>query len=405
MLDKNKEALLVLIRKALWNSDEELPDADWAEVEKCAQEQGVLWMAYLGGKSFSQQIPAAFLKSWRTVFHSGVAYNEQINSVQSELTAWLEDHGIRAAILKGMSCSRYYPYPDTRPLGDIDVLVDKCNMDAVGDYLIEQGYTPDHHAHDFHIGYYGKDAVIEVHYAGTDVPMCGGGKIVSEEMKNFLDSTQLAIVGKLTFPVLSDSYQALMLLLHMERHMIVRGIGFRQLCDWATFVKNSPAEHWQNGTLKLFEKCGLLMYAKVITKVCVDYFGLNDECVGWCRNVSTKLSAAMLRDVFRGGNMGTADQEGAGSLFTERSALGKKGQNIVKGLLARLTILSFRHWPITEKYKMLLPFCWVYLPLRYLIRAARGMRPKKNIAYVVSVSNQRQKLYSALKLYEIKNDN
>lgn len=405
MLDKNEDALLFLIRKALWNSDEKLPDADWEAVEKCAQEQGVLWMAYLGGKSFSQQIPAALLKSWRAVLHSGVLYNDQINSEQSALIEWLEVHGIRAAILKGTSCSRYYPYPDARPLGDIDVLVDKSNMDAVGAYLTERGYTPAQHEHDFHIGYYGKDAVIEVHYAGTDVPMSGGGKNVSEEMDHFLDSTQSAAIGDMTFPVLSDAYQALMLLLHMERHMIVSGIGLRQLCDWATFVQNSPAEHWQNGTLKVLEKCGLLIYAEVITKVCVDYLGLNDERLSWCRNVSTKLSEAMLHEVFRGGNMGAADQEGAGSLFTERTVLGQKDQNIVKGLLAKLTQLSFRHWPITEKYKILLPFYWVYLPLRYMIRSARGMRPKKDIAYVVSASNQRQKLYSALKLYKIKNEN
>lgn len=185
-------------------------------------------------------------------------------------------------------------------------------MDAVGAYLTEGGYTPAQHEHDFHIGYYGKDAVIEVHYAGTDVPLSGGGKNVSEEMNHFLDATQSATVGDMTFLVLSDAYQALMLLLHMERHMIASGIGFRQLCDWAVFTQNSPAEHWQNGTLEFLEKFGLRTYAEVITKVCVDYLGLNDERVSWCRNVSSKLSEAMLHEVFRGGTMGAADQEGTG---------------------------------------------------------------------------------------------
>ena len=402
MLDRNKEALLALVRKYLWGHHEELPDADWEAVEKCAQEQGVLWMAYLGGKCFPQQIPTQRLKSWRTVLHGGVLNNDLKNVVQTELLEWLAEHNIRSAVLKGTSCSRYYPFPDARPLGDIDILIDKCNMNAIDAYLREKGYSPLQRDHAFHVGYYGRDAVVEVHYAGTDVPASRGGKIVAEEMDRFLDSAQAAFAGELTFPALSDPHQALMLLLHMERHMIESGIGLRQLCDWATFVKGSPSEHWQNCTLKLLEKCGLLTYAKAVTKVCVDYVGLDKDCAKWCDGISSKIAKALIEDVFRGGNMGASDQEGAGSLFTERKALGQKGQSLLKGYIARMNKISFKHWPITEKYRILLPFCWVYIPLRYMMRSKRGLRPKKEISYIVSAAEQRRRLYSALELYEVK---
>lgn len=402
MIDRNKEALLALVRKSLWGHAEELPDADWEVVEKCAQEQGVLWMAYLGGKCFLQQIPTQRLKSWRTALHGGVINNDLKNAVQAELLEWLAKRNMRSAILKGTSCSRYYPFPDARPLGDIDILIDKRNMNAIDSYLRERGYSPSKRDHTFHIGYYGGDAVIEVHYASTDVPPNGGGKVVAEEMEHFLDSTQVASSGELTFPVLSDTHQALMLLLHMERHMIESGIGLRQLCDWATFVKGSPPEHWQNCTLNLLEKCGLLTYAKTVTKVCVDYLGLDIECAKWCDDISIKITKALIEDVFRGGNMGASDKDGAGSLFTERKTFGKNGQSMVKGFIARMNKISFKHWPITEKYRILLPFCWVYLPLRYLVRSKKGLRPPKKISYVVSAAEQRRRLYSALELYEIK---
>lgn len=402
MLDKNKEALLALVRKSLWGNDEELPDADWDAVEKCAQEQGVLWMAYLGGKYFPQQIPAQRLKSWRTVLHGGVLNNDAKNAVQTELVEWLAEHDIRSAILKGTSCSRYYPYPDARPLGDIDILIDKSNMNAIDAYLRGRGYSPSQHDHAFHAGYYGRDAVIEVHYAGTEVPSSEGGKIVAEEMERFLDSAQTASAGELTFPVLSDTHQALMLLLHMERHMMGNGIGLRQLCDWATFVKGSQTEHWQSCTLKLLEKCGLMTYAKAVTKVCVDYIGLDKDCARWCDGISNKITKALIEDVFRGGNMGAADQEGAGSLFTERTVLGQAGQGKVKGFISRMNRIAFKHWPVTKKFRVLLPFCWVYLPLRYMVRSARGMRPKKDIAYTVNMAHKRQKLYKSLELYETK---
>ena len=56
----------------------------------------------------------------------------------------------------------------------------------------------------------------------------------------------------------------------------------------------------------------------------------------------------------------------------------------------------------TKKYKVLLPFCWVYLPARYIVRSFLGLRPKKNVLSAVGASNKRYSLYKKLHLYEVK---
>lgn len=245
MSDENQNALLMLIRNALWRSPEALPDTDWDVVEKYAQDQGVLWIAYLGTKALKQSncslqmIPKERMKNWRSALYTDAFYNDQINSVQTRLIQRLAENKIRAAILKGTSCSRCYSFPEARPLGDIDVLVDRECVTTVGEYLESQGYTKTQHEHGFHVGYYGTEATVEVHYAGTNIPDSAGGRAVAEEMRHFPDDTQMACIGKMAFPVLSDAHQALMLLLHMERHMVDSGIGLRQLCDWTVFVNGT----------------------------------------------------------------------------------------------------------------------------------------------------------------------
>ena len=400
-LNVNQQALLILVRGALWSSMEELPEADWGEVEKLAISQGVLWMLYLGAKKYPQQIPADRVRIWRGSMHAIVLNNEQINDVQVALVEWLAQNGIRAAILKGTSCSRYYPYPEARSLGDIDILVDEAHLGEVRDYLISQGYMPSQEDHEFHVAYYGKDAVIEVHSAITNVPDSLGGLAVRREMSRFLDSIEIVNINEMVFPGLSTVHHTLMLLLHMERHMVIGGIGLRQLCDWATFVNGSEREHWKNGTLALLDNCGLLIYAKALTQTCVKFLGLDPAKADWCNGVVDERTDEIIADVFRGGSMGRADTESIGNLFTDRAALGNKHQGKVWGIISYLNKLAYKNWPITQKSKILLPLCWIYIPMRYWVRSLLGDRRKLDYAQIIGVSNQRERLYKSLKLYEI----
>lgn len=407
-IDKDQTVTLALLQAALWHNSEVLLDADWDIVEGLAQDQGVLWLAYLGAKYFKQTncsmiaIPTENMKQWRGVFCNVAFYNDQINIVQTRLVQWLAENKIRAAILKGTSCSRYYPFPEARPLGDIDVLVDRKNLDAVGIYLKNEGFIRRECHHGFHAEYCNENVTVEVHFAGTEVPNSKGGEAVAEAMKHFLDNAQTVMLGKMEFPVLSDAHQALMLLLHMERHMLDTGITLRQLCDWTVFVNGIEKTHWESEALELLRRCGMLVYAKVLTKACVNYLGLNAEKVQWCMDIDDELARAMLDEVFRGGNLGTSNIENMGSLFTDRTNLGNCGQNKLTGLLSSLTRLANQHFPFTQRHKMLVPVFWVFIPLRYLVRSIFGLRPKRKLLAVYRTADQRQKLYNALHLYEVK---
>ena len=99
--------------------------------------------------------------------------------------------------------------------------------------------------------------------------------------------------------------------------------------------------------------------------------------------------------------MGTADENGIGNLFVERTQLGQSGRNKLTGALGRLTTMTYRHFPYVRKYKLLLPIFWIYYSARFLLRHVSITRSEMTITHAIGVSNRRQKLYSALKLYEV----
>lgn len=398
-LNDTQKALLTLLAQALWGNGGALVEADWEQVEELAKDQGVLPMLYRGAMKYKDIIPADRIRIWRGAMYAAVLQNEHVNQAQSEILGWLSEKGIRAAILKGTSVARYYTPSDMRYLGDIDLLIDQSELDRTSDVLKEHGYRLKEHDHDFHVSFVRGDVTLELHYKASVVPNGKGGQAAGKIMDQFLDEVTMVSMNDISFPALSEKHQALMLLMHKERHVIEGGIGLRQLCDWAAYLYSQ-----QNHTvsIQMYEDCGLLLFAQVVTKACVRYLGLDDQDLSWCMNVNDKLVGAMMEDVFRSGNMGKADQEKDSTLFASRSMLDKNNQNAIVGLIVNLNKLANKHFPITVNHRWLLPLFWIFLPLRYIVRSMFGFRKKRNIIQMLKQSNKRFELHKELHLYEVK---
>lgn len=400
-LNDTQKALLTLLAQALWGNGGALVEADWEQVEELAKDQGVLPMLYRGAIKYKDIIPAERIRIWRGAMYAAILQNDHMNQAQSEILGWLSEKGIRAAILKGTSVARYYTPSDMRCLGDIDLLIDQAYLDLASEVLKEHGYRLNEHEHDFHISFVRGDITLELHYKASVVPNGKGGQFAAKIMGQFLDEVTLASTNDVSFPVLSEKYQALMLLVHMERHMMNGGVGLRQLCDWAVYVHSTDETEWQKAAMPMLQSCGLLTYAKVITKTCIKYLGLPPENVDWSGAVDDHIIHEMMYDVFRAGNLGHADDKGAGNIFSDRRLLGGKRQSRISGLLLYLNDIAYKNCPISRKCKILLPLLWIFLPLRYYIRSLFGIRPKKNVPQVLIGANKRRKLYKDLHLYEL----
>ena len=140
-LSVEQMAVLSLVRRSLGFREETCPNADWQKVEDIARAQGVSWMLYMGAKAVHDLIPMEYTKAWRRDMLSCVMSNETINAVERCVLEWMKVNTIRCAILKGISCARYYPCTEARSLGDIDILVDQENLIRLDLWLKGQGYV------------------------------------------------------------------------------------------------------------------------------------------------------------------------------------------------------------------------------------------------------------------------
>lgn len=395
-----QQAILVLLRQALWNESNNLLDLlDWELLAVVAKQQGILTFAYDAAVAMNAELPDEIREKWHKLTIMSLMRNERLLSAQDKVLGWFEQAGIPAVVLKGSTVSRYYPQPDLRVLGDIDILIPEKNIKMASEIMIQNGYTFHEHDHDFHLGFSKPGIWVEIHYDVTHLPANEGTQTVFEQTKQFLDSCEEATISTHRFPALSESNQGLMLLLHMARHMIDGGIGLRQLCDWAMYIANTNIDRFALETVPVLAQCGLLRYAQVATAVCTKYLGLPQKFAGWCQHVTDADAFAFMEDVFSGGNMGDADSEKIGRVLARGSAIGSK-RSFIHMLFASLTETVYYSFPVTRKHKWLLPIFWVYQPIRYWVRSLLGVRTKKSIRIAAQRARRKQRFYERLALFQ-----
>lgn len=376
-----------------------ITEDDWRDIYALAKAHMVLPLAYAGVKELRGSIPDKVLAEWRGVVVGSIIRNERLMIAQQLLVEHFKEARLPCIVLKGSSHSALYTSVETRPLGDIDILVDSHDFETARELLNSEGFFAPQTNHPFHVDFYKGDIVVELHFAVSSFPNTEGGRVAEREMNNWKEHIQSVKIGEYTFPTFTEPLLALNMLLHMERHMINSSIGLRQLCDWAFLISRSAIGIWETRILSLLDSCGLGHFARVLTKTCVRFLGIDGNIVSWCLEINDELVDAMMDEIFRAGNMVEfAKTDDSSSFFVGR---GQKTRGVLN-YFATLSRSAKKQFPVATKTPLVLPFFWVYLPVRYLWRSFIGTRTKKSILRTMTNAKKRNKLYRKLHLYEIK---
>lgn len=118
-------------------------------------------------------------------------------------------------------------------------------------------------------------------------------------MNGALSHTQDMEIQGIRFPILDSIYQMIGLLAHKEQHLATSGIGLRQICDWAVTM-HALREQIGEKEIATLERCGLLHFAKVVTRLCEKYLGL-PPCL-WYQNAMDDQVDALMEDILSAGN-------------------------------------------------------------------------------------------------------
>ena len=307
--------------------------------------------------------------------------------------------GILRAVLKGTSLAACYEDPAVRALGDIDLLVSPDDTDRAAAVLTEHGFRAPEasYRHPYHIDFYKGSAVVELHFAVSTFPESDAGREAARFMASCWDEVQYKQCGDVSVPCLGNAHQALSLLLHMERHMTTSCIGLRQLCDWAVFLRRVSPDSFTGEILPVLERCGLSRFAGVLTAAAVNALGLEPGYGRWCASVSKGSIQAMMTEIFRAGSIHNRNNtDDVSGFFVE--ADGSEAASRV--FFGKMNALARRKFPVTQKYPVLLPVFWAYIPLRYWARSLAGKRRKKSLRHTIKMTKQRKQLYRELRLFQ-----
>ena len=378
-----------------------LPDSDgfsWSALLQEATAQTVFPIFFDVLSGIQDQIPENFYQKCFDYTRRCVVGNMRIEHAQSQLVGVLEQGQHPYVILKGESAAAYYPKPELRQLGDVDFLIIPEQADDITAKMQELGYQHSWEPGDYHQVLCKPGAYLEMHMDVAGMPEGTARQAVSDYLSTILEESRSMEREFGTFQVPCEAHHGLILLLHMQHHVLAKGMGLRHIMDWACFVNQTwQMPFWEERLLPLLRKIGLLHYAAVMTKLASLY--LHSQCPPWAAEPEESLCQALMEDILSSGNFGHKDQDRARSLNMlpnwekDSPKVGK-----LRLLCRTLRHSALSHRPQYENKPVCLFFSMCGRAIRYVFLFIRGKRP--NLLKAASHADTRRSIYEQLRLFE-----
>lgn len=291
----------------------------------------------------------------------------------AELAAFYEGEGIGLMLLKGIGLSLYWPRPDHRPVGDIDVFLTEKRTEKVSaglpvwkraDRAMKEklGIVADN-SHHHHSVYTCNGVMVENHYDFVNVHSHRSNRRVEADFKRLAaDGGEKHICADGTgicFP--SPLLNALYVVRHSACHFAAEGMNLRQLLDYALFVEKRHGDiDWDF----FWTRCrdyGMEKYVLCMNEIAVERLGFGREIFHTPEEYSgfgsrqRELVDRVLDDIF----------------FPQKPAGGKRGLSYV---LARFRLWRDNLWKHRLVYSDSVPSTFVAQIKSHLMRPATIFR-------------------------------
>ncbi len=334
------DKILMLIKASLWNEEinNEVDNNVFEEMRK--HNVFLIPACILPHLSMSDSLRI----EWKRQILQYYIFLERYKNVQNNIPI-----SVPYTILKGTSAAKYYPYPEYRAMGDIDILTDREGFEQAYHDLLNNGYREVKKLNR-EISFEKDGIIVELHryFASLNDP----------KQSKYLDD--LIINNISSSHVLPDPVNGLVLLEHIGQHL-EHGLGLRQVLDWMMFVDRClPDEKWPE--FKNMAKClGLKKLAVIITRMCELYLGLKER--QWCKDADETVCKHLMEYILSSGDFGNK--------WTSDLLVGQTIFTYVRGPISTFKWLQERglyNWKAAQKHAFLRHFAWIYQAGRYILK-------------------------------------
>ncbi len=342
-----------ILKSYIWDETIVLPyDTDFSELFNLSKIHEVTGIVAAVGRKCGYLVPADIIKKFDASLVASVFYSADCDSVYAEVSSALAEKSIKNIAVKGPVIKRYYPDPDLRTMGDIDLVIHKDDMANARKVVESLGFEIEECGVDEY-KYIRNKSCVELHEDLTSKDF-GNNVDYKEEMQKIFDN----IKNPDEFSQeLTDEFHLVYMILHIASHLVGRGCGVRQLMDIALLLKKTDID--MDIVWRELESLKLTRLAHNIFYLCNVWFGVKcDEYVADSKLYETLSDYIILGGVFGDGE----DRENNGTLRESyrKSTLGFLFARAFPPIAyMRASIGWFR-----EKPAFLLPIAWVYRWIR-----------------------------------------
>ena len=393
-LSKESNILLDLLAYSLFyaNVNIDVENIDLAILFSEAKLQTVMATAFDCLPATARELNSAVYDKWQMLAFSVMAKNSKQMHANAELQKLFDNLNLPICTIKGFASAYYYNKKHLRQMGDIDFIVPENSVEEYKKILDDNGFLciDEEEEHGFHIGYKKNKDLYEMHKGITSFLDENG--YIEKYIKDIFDNTTVADFGSVKITIPDTFAHGLVMLLHMQRHMINGGgIGLRHLCDWAVFVNTIEDGEWINVFEKKLKSINLWGFAKAMSKVSSLYLKMPEK--DWFCDFDESLAQNLLLDIISGGNFGRKDVKRSQELFfmTQNTDSKNSFELYTKGYIKKVYMWN-AFW---KRHKILLPIGIV----AYFFRTAFLVifkNKKLNLSETQKSGKERNELYNNL---------
>lgn len=396
LLNREQLELCRLLSLALHNKTLERlsPDVDYARVIAVAESHKVMALLHpvLEHAGLQESI-------WKIVDRKGeqtVRQSYRLLMLSRYVIGLLKENGIDAILLKGCGTAAWYPVPELRKSGDIDLLFKSEDETRKAlQILAQQGFvTTEDQPANHHIVCESRDSVsLELHMSLAE-PFDSEktNRFLADCQKEYFAHRRVVDCMGVAFELTSDGYHAFYLLLHMLQHYVRAGFGVKLLCDWVVFWESPLSEEEKKIFLRLTQESGTFGFAVMMTRVCVKYLGLREKQVEFLMQAEPKdvcdLTEELMAEIFE------AEEFGHSS---------KDRMVVLRGTGLMDYAREFHHqmklnYPKAGKIMVLYPVLWIMTLCGFLYRN-RTLR-KVSGRQILKKAKKRSQLTEQMRLFQ-----
>ena len=373
---------------------DDITDVDFTALFASARVQGMSGPCYDTLKEWMP--PEDMFRFYEKDCRGIVSVNYRLWFETKALVDLLNMNDIICAVLKGPSTASYYPVPELRKSGDIDIMVFASDMEKAVEIVKERGYTApkiSYAPHEVGLTSADKGILLELHRGMAD-------ELSDPEVNKYLDSlcpsmvagaVEMEIMEGMVLPVLREDYHAFFLLIHMLNHFVRKGFGLKLMVDWKCFFDVPMDETLRDSFMTMVRTAKIETFTSAVSKTCIKYLGANPENMAFIcgEDVPEETIDELINEVFASGEFGQTDK--SRMILSQGSSLWDLFKTFHKEMR--------RQHAEASKYIVTWPYLWVATYLGFVSNNKKLGR-NTNTAKVVESARERSRFVESLKLLE-----